>query len=238
MKLSHLFAASLLFVSFGSQAALVHQYRFDGSLADDQGGPSLVSMGGTVTGGRYVFAMNEGLALNENLGGQYTLDFMYNFSDQSSYRKLVDFAGGASDTGLYSLAGMLDLYTPPSNSAMTGAMTNNVDSQVTLTRDASGLMNGYVNQQLVLTYNDAGGAFAFGSMARFFMDDGVTGGEASGGQVDFLRIYNSALTANQVAALAGPRAPVNNNVPEPASTALVLAGIGMLALGRRRQRVR
>lgn len=123
MKLRHLFSTCLLFVSFSSHAGLVHQYRFDGSLADDLGGPSLASLGGSVTGGRYVFAMNQGLVLNENLGGQYTLDFLYNFSNQTSYRKLVDFAAGASDTGLYSLGGMLDLYTPPSNSALTGAMT-------------------------------------------------------------------------------------------------------------------
>jgi hypothetical protein len=96
---------------------------------------------------------------------------------------------------------------------------NNVDSHVTVTRDAFGIMNAYLNQQHVLTFNDAAGALVFGNVARFFMDDGVQGTEASSGQFDLLRIFDSALTGAEVAALADPLRPANNNVPEPASTA-------------------
>lgn len=238
MKLSQLFAVSLLFVSFSSHAGLVHQYRFDGSLADDQGGPSLVALGGTVTGGRYVFDANQGLVLNENLGAKYTLDFLYNFASQSGYRKLVDYATGTSDKGVYTNAGIVDFYTNGSHIAAGGGTMNNVDSQVTVTRDALGIMNAYVDRQLVLTLSGSTNALVFGDVARFFMDDGVQGTEASAGQVDFIRIFDSALTGAEVAALGAPLPPAGHNVPEPASAALVLAGIGILGLARRRQRGR
>lgn len=238
MKLSQLIAVSLLFVSFSSHAGLVHQYRFDGSLADDKGGPSLVALGGTVTGGRYVFGANEGLVLNQNLGAEYTLDFLYNFASQSGYRKLVDYAAGISDNGVYTNAGIVDLYANGSHMAAGVGTMNNVDSQVTVTRDAVGAMNAYLNQQLVLTFNDSTNALVFGNVARFFMDDGVQGTEASAGQVDFLRIFDTALNVAEVRALAAPLPPAGNNVPEPASTALLLVGIGVLAVTRRHQRRR
>jgi hypothetical protein len=237
MSARQFFAAGLLLVSFSCHAGLVHQYRFDGSLADDIAGPSIVSLGGTVAAGHYVFGMNEGLVLNENLGAQYTLDFVYNLASQTSYRKLVDFAAGTSDNGVYTLNGQATLFI---NGPLGGgaAIPNNTDSQLTVTRTGAGVVNAYLNKQLVLTHTDSSNALVFGNVARFFMDDGVQGSEASSGEVDFLRIYDTALTGQEVGNLANPLGPGGNVVPEPASAALMMAGIGMLGLARRRQRVR
>lgn len=236
MKLRHLLSAALLFASFSAHAELIHQYRLNNSLADDFGGPSLVANGGTFTADRYVFGMNQGLTLNENLGSVYTIDFVYNFSNQTSYRKLIDFRNRTSDNGVYAHTGRALFYVSGTYGGTGTQMLPNVDSQVTVTRDATGATKAFVNKELMFSYMDSGSALTFGNVASFFMDDGAVGGEASPGQVDFIRIFDTALTPAEVAALRAPLAPEPSDVPEPASGALVLAGLGMLGFARRRQR--
>ena len=239
MKLRHVFSAALLFASFNANAELIHQYRLNNSLADDFGGPSLVANGGTFTADRYVFGINQGLTLNENLGSVYTIDFVYNFSVHSGYRKLIDYANRTSDNGVYAYGGRALFYVSGGVGNVGTQMLPNVDSQFTVTRDAAGNTKAFVNKQLVLSYLDSGNRLSFGNVANFFMDDGAVGGEASPGQVDFIRIFDTALSTAEVAALGPALAPPADpvDVPEPASGALVLAGLGVLGFARRRQRV-
>lgn len=237
MKLRHLLPAALLFASLSAQAELIHQYRLDGSLVDDLGGPSLIANGGTFAGDRYVFGVNQGLKLNENLGSVYTIDFVYNLTSQSGYRKLIDYANRTSDNGVYTNSGRATFYVSGARIAPSPTIANGVDSQFTVTRDGTGAMKAFVNKQLVLSYLDSSNALTFGNFANFFMDDGAFGGEASAGQVDYIRIFDKALTGAEVAALGAAVAPAPTDVPEPASGALVLAGLGMLGMARRRRRV-
>lgn len=236
MKLRYLVPAALLLVSLNSHAGLIHQYRFNGTLADDLGGRALVSKGGSLTDTQYVFGLNQGLALEENLGSEFTIDFLYSLDSQSSWRKLIDFAGRARDAGVYTNSGFGAVYNAGSTIATTGRVLNGQESQFTFTRNAAGLVQVFVNKQLVLTYGDTSSALAFSTnVANFFMDDG-SGGEASAGKVDYLRMYSNAMTAAQVAALEAPVAPASA-VPEPASGALMLFGMGMLQFARRKQRM-
>lgn len=238
MKLRHLFSAALLFASFSANAELIHQYRLNNSLVDDFGGPSLVGNGGSFTADRYVFGANQGLTLNENLGSVYTIDFVYNFSNQTSYRKLIDYRNRTSDNGVYTHTGRALFYVSGTYGGTGTQMLPNVDSQLTVTRDASGAMKAFVNKELMFSFMDSGSALTFGSIASFFMDDGAVAGEASPGQVDYIRIFNNALSVAEVAALGPAMAPPADptDVPEPASGALVLAGLGLLGFARRRQR--
>jgi hypothetical protein len=59
-------------------------------------------------------------------------------------------------------------------------------------------------------------------VANFFRDD-RGGSEAAAGFVDFIHIYDSAMSAAQVYALTDP-----SRVPEPASAALLAMGLGLL----------
>lgn len=238
MKLRHLFSAALLFASFSANAELIHQYRLNNSLLDDFGGPSLVANGGSFTADRYVFGANQGLTLNENLGSAYTIDFVYNFSNQTSYRKLIDYRNRTTDNGVYTHTGRALFYVSGTYGGTGTQMLPNVDSQVTVTRDASGAMQAFVNKELMFSFMDSGSALTFGNIASFFMDDGAVAGEASPGQVDYIRIFDNALSVSEVAALGPALAPPTDptDVPEPASGALVLAGLGLLGFARRRQR--
>src|SRR5262245_28977002 len=55
-----------------SVSAPNHLYTFDTNLADQFGGPTLLADGGTVAGGRYTFATNQGLRLLSGLANTST----------------------------------------------------------------------------------------------------------------------------------------------------------------------
>ena len=116
-----------------------------------------------------------------------------------------------------------------------GAFAPNVLARVTITRDASDLFTGYVNGVQQIQFTDGGTLATFSTgtqIARFFQDDLVFGGEASAGRVNYIRTFDTALSAAQVAALGVPSA-----VPEPQTYAMMLVGL-LLTAGVARARKR
>ncbi len=203
-----------------------HQYRLDGSLADDMGGPTLVAAGGTLGATGYSFGVNQGLVMDPGLGGVYTIDLLFHLdSVATGWRKLVDFKALTSDNGLYTYAGQWDCCCTPRIGF--GTVDAGVDVRLTLTRDAVGLASAYIKGALLATSVDGGiGDFA-GNAARFFIDDVNTGqNEAGAGQVDHIRSFSTALSAAEVANLANP-----SNLPEPATA--VLALLDLAVIGRK-----
>jgi Concanavalin A-like lectin/glucanases superfamily len=105
------------------------------------------------------------------------------------------------------------LYATPSNDLKFHGVSSNTTPnlitankyvQVVLTRDASGVVTGYVDGAQQFQLGDSGkGVISSANLLRFFQDnlDGGSPGEASAGSVARIRVYNYALTFNEVQGL-------------------------------------
>lgn len=220
-------------VSMSAQAALIGDYQLNGSLADAGAGPSLTNNGGTLGATGITFGANQGPTLGgfSNFG-VYTIQMAFSFDAANGYRKILDFKSRASDNGFYNLSQMLNFY--PVVTSATNQFSTGVIANVVLTRDAAGLTTGYVNGTQQIQFTDSSNLAVFTSEINFLRDDFATGErEASSGFLDFIRIYDTALSAREVAGLPGG---TPGTVPEPASWALMIAGFGLVGVGLRRSR--
>jgi len=106
------------------------------------------------------------------------------------------------------------------------AINSNSDFSVVLTRDA-GVTNGYLNGTLQWSSASAD-SVSRSNILNFFIDDIAVPGEAQPGSIDYLRIYDGALTAVEVSNLTSP-------VPVPAAVWLFSSGLlGLAGIVRRK----
>ncbi|HMO14585.1 MAG TPA: PEP-CTERM sorting domain-containing protein [Pirellulaceae bacterium] len=220
-----------------SYADLIHQYRLDGTFADDLGGAPLVSGGGSLGPTGYTFAASQGLSFVSGLAdpGNYSIETIFHFNELTGYRKIIDFKDLTVDTGLYNISTQLTYYGGGAAGAP-GSFSPGVDVRLIVTRDsATNVFTAYINGNYILDFTDSSNlALANGpsNIIHFFMDDIATGGnEAAPGFVDLIRFYNAPLSAAEVAALGGPGA-----VPEPSSSLVLLFGMTCCAILKRRTR--
>ena len=193
-------------------AELLADYRFQNNRQSSVGHPpDIVDLGTNSFASATVdststtvlsFSQNNGVSLSRTTGlianDAYTVVILCSLSQTSSYRRLADFKNGTSDYGVYVQSGHLYFY--PSSSGSSVSISDNTYVQVVLTREANGVVTGYVNGTQQFQFTDTSGiAIIDGNNSlRFFRDDGS---EASAGSVARIRIYNGALSATQVAAL-------------------------------------
>lgn len=169
---------------------------------------------------RYTFGANQGLTL-PFASPVYSIDISFSFDTTSGFRKILDFKGLTSDEGLYNLNGTLDYFNFAGGPTVQIPAGTIVDAR--LTRDATGLVTGYVNGVSQFSFIDStNSAVALSSLA-FFMDDSHTGlREASSGFVDSIIVSDSLSTSA---------------VPLPAALPLFATGLGAFGLlGWRRKR--
>jgi hypothetical protein len=233
-------AAMTLFGASAANAALINSYDFTADLTDTLGaGNTLTASGGTVTGGRYDFGLNEGLRLTNALGDTfaYAIEVGLSVIDSiSGFNKLIDFqdlsaATKRSDSGLYVQGGGIRFFNSPGPD---GSVSLNTDFVAGLERLSDGTLNIYLDGVLIRTTTDSENSSVSGvnqavsdtNVLNFFEDElfGAGQGEAFVGSADFIRIHDDASTFGQ--------APAVSAVPLPAALPLLLLSLGTLGAFR------
>lgn len=188
-------------------------YRFQGTLASSVGNvPALRGIRaagnpanrfvGTRPNLAYRFADGNGLYLPNATQairrGTYTIAIRMRLFNTTDYARVVNFQGD-EDTGLYVRDGDLVLYDleqPDNNLIVANQWVNVVLTRTGATNRVRGFVNGA--QQFNLA-DPAGFAVMSGSTLRFFRDN--SNREESAGVVSRIRLWNTALTPQQVAGL-------------------------------------
>ena len=166
------------------------------------------------------FPKDNGVALSPTTSvlsdnGIYTIAVLFKVQDVSGFRRIADFKNGTSDTGLYLQSGALVLY--PNAPSANAPVVVDTYVQVVVTRDGSGMFKGYVNGVLQFTVDDSVSQYGLidSSNALRFFEDNVSGGaieEDSAGAVSRIRIYDGALTPEQVGLLSACTLPPANMI--------------------------
>jgi hypothetical protein len=235
-KVLPLAAGLLLAGSAQVQAAtLLHHYDFTSGVTDSAGSANGTLLGDASTAGGVLTLDGDGdyVQFSSNLvptGGSYSVSFFAARAVvQGSHTEVISqaYSGGGFYVG-----------TDPSGTIRAGDGwlstgvsfgTPGVTDHYALTVDAgSNTSRLYVNGTLAASVNYALTSASGGTYTRFGRQFDPYS-EYFQGTIDDMRIYDGALTGNEVFALA-------NAVPEPSTYTMLAAGLGLVgALARRRR---
>lgn len=225
---------------------LVHLYTFNGNLNDSVGSVALQNnSGGVVGSGVFTFGANQGptlvaessLATNYSIGLQFSLTFGQNGGDLDGnpWTSILNLSNLSQDTlNQYLLVGQPVFY--PITSQGSDVVPNNTTVDMLLTWDGTNYRS-YLNGNLENSFTNPGLANAAivggNSVFQFFQDDGHSA-ESTPGSLYQLRVWNGALTGDQVNTAFQPVNPTSN-VPDEGSLTLVLAGVFVALIAVRRR---
>jgi hypothetical protein len=189
----------------GTPLVASHIYELNGDFADALGGPALVPNGGTIEATGYTFAAGQGPSLSNALANPatYSIEMLFSIDETTSFRKLIDFKDRGTDEGIYNFDTALRFYNVATGPS--GAIVAGQPRHLVITRDgATNQFVGYINGVQQFAFTDTGSLGIFstpGSNVIHFLRDDSGGSEQSGGFLDRVRIYDSALGAAQVQGL-------------------------------------
>ena len=203
---------------------VTHSYALNGTLADSVGTLALEGNGGIFAGGRYHFDGNQGLTLRDGLVNVdiYSIEVAMRVdSSFGFFIKLLDFLDQTADDGLYLAGTEFVLY--PITSQSTRDVLPGEDFVFVLTQEDDGTTRGYVDGELQFTV-EGGTASAPDNVLNILLDDLITEEvETAAGSIDYVRVYDGALTDAQIAALVPPSPQI---LGDSIFSALTLGDIG------------
>jgi Concanavalin A-like lectin/glucanases superfamily len=207
----------------GAEAATLRaEYRFQGNLSSEiAAAPDLADIG---QGNSFASERIPGLGLQQvlrfpegnglSLATRGLVDpnnnsvvVVFRLADTHGYRRILDFAGGVSDIGLYNLDGRVALYGTHSTSK--NVVLNNSYAEIAVTNSAaaggSEEVTAYLNGTEVAAGNASEGFDLGSGQLRFFRDNatGAYPGEESSGAVSCILVYDGTLSAREVSQVAG-----------------------------------
>jgi hypothetical protein len=235
---SKIFMASavlaLAVITSANVRAATYTYDLNGTLAEANGGPSLVPYGGTLGPTGYSFGPNTGLSLSGTSAFDvYSIDVRFYFDSVTAsfdgYQRILDFKDRTLDMGLYSFNGGLRCFACGGDFSPTQVFFDAQPVTLRVTRDANGLFSTYINGIFQMSGLE-GTSTTFSepnNIIWFFMDDFQTltnypnSPEAGSGFIDSITVTTPS------------------PVPLPPSIISQIAGLGLLGLlaWRRKRKV-
>jgi hypothetical protein len=225
---------ALLALSSARAAVLEHDYTLRNTLSPASGGPPLSVMGGNITALGYVFAGNPvSIGTIPSVSSNISLEFSFTFRVQSGNLEPAAFTAVSIGPGIYSITSPLVLQPVAPSSPLNAP--HDVNLHFVLTRNsATDAITGYVNgsPEFTLSKDVKNSPDAISAGFNFSLREGSSSTLASlGGRVDFVRVYNGALSPGEVSQLFASGAPLA--IPEPETYALFGAGLIAYFLSRR-----
>ncbi len=230
---------ALLVLSSARAVVLVHDYTLRGTLSPASGGPPLSAVGGNITALGYVFAGNPfTMGTIPSVTSNISLEFSFTFRVQTGDLQPGTFSAVALSIGNYSISAPLALSAVATSSPL-NALHDKLMHFVITRNAATDTITGFVNgvQQFVINNYVKNSPDAIAAGFNFSLGNGNPIPLTSlGGRVDYVRVYNGALTSAEVGELFVAGAPLA--IPEPETYALFGAGLIAYFLSRRSRKSR
>lgn len=256
-RIALLCCLAILPISAAYADSLVAAYTFNNTLAAVEAGVAPLTavdpLGTSAYQTRNVFGVNQttyhfdgaaspvtdqgGLDFNTTglLSGDnnYSVEMVVELTSATGWRRLLDSLDRQSDAGLYiDPSNNLDSFP---NGGSSSPFTPDTFFDIFVTVDSANTVTGYFGGVQQFSETSPSLDIATDKLG-FFLDNVVSSGQGewSSGNVALVKVFNTALTAQEVAAETADPFQGTTGTPEPGTWMLMLGGTAMvLAFGRR-----